>query len=67
MELPENKLAFTIQEWGEATGESRSATYEAMREGLLRAKKRGRRTIILRADGVEYLKRLPDYTPKAAA
>lgn len=67
MELPSNKLAFTIEEWGNATGESRSATYEALRRGDLKAKKRGKRTIILRPDGLDYLSRLPDYTASCAA
>ena len=65
-QLPEDKLSFTLPEWGEVTGESRSYTYEAMRDGRLKAKKRGRRTIILRDDGIEYLKSLPDYEPTSS-
>lgn len=64
--LPEDKLAFLIAEWTHITGESRSATYEALRDGRLRAKKRGRRTVILRDDGIEYLKSLPDYVPTSS-
>ena len=65
MELPDNKLAFTIEEWARATGESRSSTYEALRRGALKAKKRGRRTLILREDGERYLASLPDYQAAA--
>lgn len=64
--LPGDKLSFTLQEWSKATGESRSYTYEAMRDGRLMAKKRGRRTIILRPDGINYLKSLPDYEPSSS-
>ena len=67
MQLPDDKLALTVHEWCEATGDSRSATYEALRSGKLKAKKRGRRTIILRPDGIEYLSKLPDYQPAKAA
>lgn len=65
--LPKEKLAFTLEEWREATGESRSATYAAMRSGALKAKKRGRRTIILHSDGAAYLASLPDYSAAEAA
>jgi hypothetical protein len=62
--LPSTKLAFTIDEWGAATGQSRSFIYEEMRAGRLRAKKAGRRTIITREFGLEYLASLPDYHPQ---
>lgn len=65
--LPADRLAFTIEEWNACVGESRSATYEALRRGDLKAKKRGRRTIILREDGEAYLAALPDYQPQKAA
>ncbi|RYD65973.1 MAG: DNA-binding protein [Verrucomicrobiaceae bacterium] len=65
-QLPEDKLSFTLPEWGEVTGESRSYTYEALRDGRLKAKKRGRRTIILRDDGISYLQSLPDYRPSSS-
>jgi len=64
--LPDDKLSFTLSEWNDATGESRSFTYEALRRGDLKAKKRGRRTIILRDVGIEYLKSLPDYEPTSS-
>lgn len=64
--LPDNKLAFHINEVVDAGGGSRSEVYEAMRYGKLKAKKRGRRTIILRDDLAAYLSGLPDYQPQAA-
>lgn len=66
MPLPETKLCYTIEEWRAVTGESRSATYESLKRGALKARKRGRRTIILRTDGEEYLRRLPSYQPTTA-
>jgi len=66
-ELPDDHIAYTIEEWIGRTGQSRSAIYQALRDGYLKAKKRGRRTIILRQDGLDYLRSLPDYAPAKAA
>jgi hypothetical protein len=63
--LPENKLAFYIDEAQQAGAGSRSEIYEALREGALKAKKRGRRTVILRDDLADYLASLPDYRSAA--
>jgi hypothetical protein len=67
MELPSDKLAFHIEEAREAGAGSRSEIYEALRRGDLKAKKRGRRTVILRDDLATYLASLPDYEPQAGA
>ncbi|MGN3974757.1 helix-turn-helix domain-containing protein [Tsuneonella sp. SYSU-LHT278] len=67
MALPDHKLAFHIDEAREAGAGSRSEIYEALRRGDLKAKKRGRRTVILRDDLAEYLASLPDYASEAAA
>lgn len=67
MDLPDHKLAFHLDEATEAGAGSRSEIYEAFRRGDLRAKKRGRRTIILRADLAAYLASLPDYRPVGEA
>lgn len=67
MDLPDNKLAFHIEEAREAGAGSRSEIYEALRRGDLKAKKRGRRTVILRDDLAHYLSTLPDYSPQEAA
>lgn len=65
--LPDSKLAFHINEVVEAGAGSRSEVYEALRDGKLKPKKRGRRTIILREDLAAYLLALPDYQPAKAA
>jgi hypothetical protein len=67
MDLPDNKLAFHIEEARAAGAGSRSEIYEALKRGDLKAKKRGRRTVILRDDLAAYLASLPDYEPQAAA
>ena len=65
--LPEGKLAFLINEAVAAAACSRSELYEAMRRGDLAARKRGRRTVILRDDLAAYLRSLPVYQPQAKA
>ena len=61
------KLAYTIEEAvGEGAG-SRTIIYEAINAGKLKAKKRGKRTIILAPDLIQYLKDLPDFPGQAAA
>lgn len=67
MDLPDNKLAYHIDEASENGAGSRSEIYEALRRGDLKAKKRGRRTVILRDDLARYLASLPDYAPQAMA
>mgnify|MGYP000103103328 CR=1 FL=1 len=66
MHLPTDKLAYHIDEAVEAGAGSRSEIYEALRDGNLTAKKRGRRTIILRDELSRYLASLPDYSSEAA-
>ncbi|ANY81661.1 hypothetical protein BB934_08255 [Microvirga ossetica] len=53
------KLSLSVEEAAEATGIGRSKLYEAMRDGLLQARKFGRRTIILRDDLERFLSALP--------
>lgn len=67
MELSEEKLAYHISDAVDAGAGSRSEIYDALRRGDLKAKKRGRRTIILREDLAHYLASLPDYQPQKAA
>jgi len=66
MHLPTDKLAYHIDEAVEAGAGSRSEFSEALRDGILTAKKRGRRTIILRDELSRYLASLPDYSSEAA-
>ena len=61
------KLAFTIDEAVEAGAGGRTKIYEAINAGTLRAKKRGKRTVILAADLALYLESLPDFHEQAAA
>lgn len=53
------KLALSIEEVIEATAIGRTSIYEDIAAGKLRARKRGRSTIILTADLAEYLAALP--------
>ena len=61
------KLAYTIPEAVEAGAGGRTKIYEAINAGTLRAKKRGKRTVILAADLAQYLESLPNFLDQAAA
>ncbi len=61
------KLAYSIREAVAAGGGSRTKLYEAIAAGTLKARKRGRSTVILAADLALYLESLPDFHEKAAA
>ena len=61
------KLAYTIPEAVEAGAGGRTKIYEAINAGTLKAKKRGKRTVILAADLAQYLESLPDFPSRAAA
>ena len=56
-----DKLAYTIEETIEAGAGSRTKVYEAINSGALKARKRGKRTIILADDLNAFLRGLPDY------
>jgi excisionase family DNA binding protein len=57
-------LAFSVAEACLAARAGRTALYEAIRSGALRAVKRGRRTIVLADDLRRYLESLPAVAPK---
>ena len=61
------KLAYTIDEAGEEGAGGRTKIYEAIKTGKLKAKKRGRSTIILTPDAVRYLESLPTFPGQEAA
>ena len=61
------KMAYSIREATDEGAGSRSVIYEAIKNGSLRARKRGRSTVILAADLTEYLESLPDFHHEQAA
>lgn len=54
------RLAYPIDDFAEALGIGRSKVYEEIRDGRLRAKKLGNRTLITAIDAHAYLDALPD-------
>ena len=48
-------------------GIGRRKLYEALNSGALKARKNGKRTVILKDDADAYLNSLPHYQPKQAA
>jgi|HubBroStandDraft_5_1064220.scaffolds.fasta_scaffold110325_2 excisionase family DNA binding protein len=59
---PPARLGYSIEEFAELTGVSRSSVYKALRSGCLTARKIGKRTIISAEDAEKYLHRLPFWT-----
>lgn len=59
-------LAYSITGGAKRANVSRSEMYNILKRGELRAKKLGRRTVILHDDLSAYLRGLPDYTTAAA-
>jgi excisionase family DNA binding protein len=57
--------SLTIDELSKREGVSRTYIYREINAGRLKARKRGRRTIILREDVRAWLKALPEYQPAA--
>jgi excisionase family DNA binding protein len=60
----EKQLAYNISEAGQTSKTGRTAIYDAIRSGELRAVKRGRRTLILADDLRQWLESLPVFIPK---
>jgi excisionase family DNA binding protein len=55
-----NKLAFSVEQAAEQANCSRAYLYNEIKDGNLRAKKMGRKTIILGEDLTAYLRALPE-------
>jgi hypothetical protein len=58
------RLAYSISGFAEAADTSKSVVYQAIRDGKLKARRHGGRTIILDHDGRDYLEALPIATPE---
>jgi len=58
------QLALTIEETCVATGLGKTKLYEHIGSGQLKARKVGKRTLILKADLEEFLDNLQAYQPK---
>lgn len=59
-------LAYSVTQGAERANVSRAELYNILNRGELKAKKLGRRTVILHEDLQSYLANLPDYAPEAA-
>ncbi|MCH7618670.1 MAG: helix-turn-helix domain-containing protein [Candidatus Marinimicrobia bacterium] len=59
------KVAFSVAEVTRVAPVGRTGVYEALKNGRLKARKNGKRTIILADDLAEWLCSLPDYEPAA--
>jgi excisionase family DNA binding protein len=59
-------LAYTISEACVVARAGRTSLYQAIRDGALTARKRGRKTLILADDLREWIERLPTIEAKTA-
>jgi excisionase family DNA binding protein len=59
--MDSDDLAYTVDEACKRSRTSRAFLYQEIASGKLRAKKRGRRTMILPADLQSWLENLPDF------
>lgn len=61
--FPNGNLACSIKEFARFTNISRSALYEAIKDGSLIARKRAARTVIVATEGMAWLESLPPLRP----
>ena len=54
------KISFSIPEFCESVSIGRTKIYVAIKEGRLKARKMGKRTIIEYQDGVDFIRNLPE-------
>jgi excisionase family DNA binding protein len=66
-DLDATPLAYPVNTFAKAIGVGRSKVYEEIRNGRLRAKKLGGRTLITGKDARDYLDCLPDARAQQAA
>jgi len=59
MHIPEERLGYSPDEAAKVSGGGRTKIYQAIKEGKLRARKFGRRTIITADDLKAFLESLP--------
>lgn len=57
------KYAYSLSEFLEIHPGGRTAVYDEIRAGRLKARKMGRSTVITEADYLAYLEALPDWSP----
>lgn len=62
----QDKLGFTPEEAAAVAGSGRTKIFHAIKDGSLKAKKFGRRTVILREDLESFLRALPAREPNEA-
>jgi hypothetical protein len=60
------KCGYSIEEFGKLYGICRSLVYVEIRDGRLKARKVGRRTVIASEDGEEWFSKLPPVGTKPA-
>jgi hypothetical protein len=65
--FPDGKLACSIKKFADLTDFGRTTIYEAIKDGSLIARKRGKRTVITAPDGLRWLKSLPQVRSPSAA
>ncbi len=61
------KLCYTIDEAQAEGAGGKTAIYAAIKSGALKARKRGRNTVILAADLTQYLESLPHFNEQLPA
>lgn len=64
---PDGKLAYSLNELCEVAAVGRTTVYAALKDGSLKARKRGRNTIILVDDAMAWLYAMPPYEPGKGA
>ena len=64
--LNENRLAYNVEEAAAIIGIGRTRLYQAIKSGALKARKYGKRTIILHSDLLDFLTNLKYFPAQQA-